>query len=227
MSAALSLKTSKKTMDWIKNNHELINVAVTRAKNDLVFIGDREAINLLSKEDEDLNDIKALSDYVFSHGTTLVPKSDATISVDFSNNSQNEKEFFETISPYFEARKTKFRIERNVPVIDAFRKIKEEHLEIIGKKEFDLIVQVAHGGLRNVYNTVVVFEIDGGEHIGSEKTAKRDREKENICKLYGAKLIRIANSQVKDYELIIRLFECVIKEIPDIESEKIQMSLFD
>lgn len=227
MSAALSLKTSKKTMDWIKNNHELINVAVTRAKNDLVFIGDREAINLLSKNDEELNDIKALSDYVFSHGTTLVPKSDATISVDFSNNSQNERDFFETISPYFEARKTKFRIERNVPVINALRKIKEEDLAIVGKKEFDLIVQVAHSGLRNVYNTIVVFEIDGGEHIGSDKTAKRDREKENICKLYGAKLIRIANSQVKDYELIIRLFECVIKEIPDIESETIQMSLFE
>ena len=227
MSAALSLKTSKKTMDWIKNNHELINVAVTRAKNDFVFIGDREAINLLSQKDDEMNDIKALSDYVYSHGTTLVPKSDATISVDFSNNSQNEKDFFETISPYFEGRKTKFRIERNVLVTKAFKKVRIEDLDIIGKKEFDVIVQVAHSALRNVYTTIVVFEIDGGEHVGSEKTAKRDREKENICKMYGAKLIRIANSQVKDYELIIRLFECVIKEIPDIESENIQMSLFD
>ena len=227
MSAALSLKTSKKTMDWIKNNHELINVAVTRAKNDLVFIGDREAINLLSKEDEDLNDIKALSDYVFSHGTTLVPKSDATISVDFSNNSQNEKDFFETISPYFDARKTKFRIERNVPVVDAFKKVKEEDLEIIGKKEFDLIVQVAHGSLRKVYNTVVVFEIDGGEHIGSKRTAALDRQKEEICRRYGIKLIRIPNSAVKDYESIISLFEFVVKDLPRMEQAYTQMSLFD
>lgn len=225
MSAALSLKTSQKTMDWIKNNHELINVAVTRAKHDLVFVGDREAINLLSKKDETVSDIKALSDYVYTHGTCIVPKSDATINVDFSNNSKNEKDFFETITPYFESRRTKFRIERNVPVKDAIAKILPEHEEIIGKKEFDVIVQVA--GITNRYRTIIVFEIDGGEHIGSEKQAKYDRQKEQICGYYKVKLIRIANSQVKDYELIIRLFECMIKDIPDMESEYVQMSLFE
>lgn len=40
------------------------------------------------------------------------------------------------------------------------------------------------------------------------------------------KMIRIANSQVKDYELIIRLFESIIKNIPDLDNTFEQISLF-
>ncbi len=42
---------------------------------------------------------------------------------------------------------------------------------------------------------------------GSKKTAALDRQKEEACKRYGAKLIRIPNSAIKDYESIISLFE--------------------
>lgn len=225
MSAALSLKTGQKTMDWIKNNHELINVAVTRAKEQLIFVGDKQAIDTLSKGEE--NDIKVLSDYVFNNGDLIVPKSDTIISTDFSNNSQSEKDFFATISPYFNKRGTKMRIERNVPVKDAIKNIHQNDLVLIGKKEFDVIVQASYGMFNNRYKTIVVFEIDGGEHVGSKLTAVRDRVKERICVKYDIKLIRIANSQVKDYELIISLFECIIKNIPDIENVDGQLSLLE
>lgn len=225
MSAALSIKTGHKTMDWIKNNHELINVAVTRAKEQFVFVGDKQAIDVLSGEED--NDIKVLSDYVYKNGELVVPKSDVTISTDFSNNSQSEKDFFATISPYFNKRGTKMRIERNVPVKDAIKSIHSEDLSMIGQKEFDVIVQASYGLFNRYYKTVVVFEIDGGEHVGSTATAMRDRIKEKICANYGIKIIRIANSQVKDYELIISLFECIIKNIPDIEKVDSQLSLFE
>ncbi len=225
MSAALSVKTAKKTMDWIKNNHELINVAVTRAKEQLIFVGDKKAIDVLSGDED--NDIKVLSDYVFKNGELIVPKSDVTISTDFSNNSQSEKDFFATITPYFNKRGTKMRIERNVPVKDAIKSVLLEDVEAIGQKEFDVIVQASQGFFGRNYRTVVVFEIDGGEHIGSKATAARDRVKEKICSKYWIKIIRIANSQVKDYELIISLFECIIKNIPDIESVDRQLSLFE
>ncbi len=225
MSAALSLKTGQKTMDWIKNNHELINVAVTRAKEQLIFVGDKKAIDTLSGDED--NDIKVLSDYVFKNGKLIVPKSDVTISTDFSNNSQSEKDFFATISPYFNKRGTKMRIERNVPVKDAIKSIHSDDLQMIGQKEFDVIVQASYGFFNRFYKTVVVFEIDGGEHVGSKTTAARDRVKEQICSKYGIKIIRIANSQVKDYELIISLFECIIKNIPDIEKVDGQLSLFE
>lgn len=225
MSAALSVKTGKKTMEWIKNNHELINVAVTRAQDSFIFVGDKEAIDKLSGNEE--NDIKVLSDYVYKNGDVVVPKSDAIISYDFSNDSKNEKDFFITIEPYFNKRGSKFRIERNMPVKDALKHIKPEDLQMVGKKEFDVVVQVKKD-LFSRYETIVVFEIDGGEHIGSRRTAALDRQKEKICMQYGVKkLIRIPNSAVKDYESIISLFEFVVKDLKDIDEAYSQMSLFD
>ena len=212
-------------MDWIKNNHELINVAVTRAKEKFVFVGDKEAIDKLSGEEP--NDIKVLSDYFFNNGETIVPKSDAVIFYDFSNDSKNEKDFFDTIKPYFNRRNSKFRVERNVPVIDAIKKVNPEDLKLIGKKEFDVVVQVGGGFFNHHYQTIVVFEIDGGEHIGSKLTTYRDRQKEEVIKRYGIKLIRIPNSAVKDYESIISLFEFVVKDLPNMEEAYSQMSLFD
>lgn len=225
MSPALSPKTGKKTMDWIKNNHELINVGVTRAKDKFIFVGDKEAIDKLSGDET--NDIKVLSDYIFKNGEIVVPKSDAVISNDFSNDSKNEKDFFDTVKPYFNRRGSKFRIERNVPVKDAIKAIHPDDLKLIGKKEFDVVVQVTMGLMNRQYHTIVVFEIDGGEHIGSKRTANLDRQKEQICKNYGIKLIRIPNSAVKDYESIISLFEFVVKDLPDIEEAYTQMNLFD
>lgn len=225
MSAALSWKTGKKTMDWIKNNHELINVGVTRAKDKFVFVGDKEAIDKLSGDET--NDIKVLSDYVYKNGEIVVPKSDAVISYDFSNDSKNEKDFFDTVQPYFNRRGSKFRIERNVPVKDAIKNINPDDLKLIGKKEFDVVVQVSGGLFNRQYRTIVVFEIDGGEHIGSRRTAALDRTKEKICAEYGVRLIRIPNSAVKDYESIISLFEFVVKDLKDIDEAFNQMSLFD
>lgn len=225
MSAALSLKTSKKTMDWIKNNHELINVGVTRAKDRFVFIGDKDAIDKLSGDET--NDIKVLSDYVYKNGEIVVPKSDAIISYDFSNDSKNEKDFFDTVQPYFNKRGSKFRIERNVAVKDAIKNINPNDLNLIGKKEFDVVVQVSGGFMNRQYRTIVVFEIDGGEHIGSKRTAALDRQKEEVCSRYNVKLIRIPNSAVKDYESIISLFEYVVKDLPNIEEAYTQMSLLD
>ena len=225
MSAALSVKTGQKTMEWIKNNHELINVAVTRAKEQFIFVGDKKAIDVLSGKED--NDIKVLSDYVFEKGELIVPKSEVTILTDFSNNSQSEKDFFTTITPYFNKRGTKMRIGRNVPVKEAIRSIRPDDVQKVGQKEFDVVVQASYGVFNRLYRTIVVFEIDGGEHVGSKATAARDRVKEQICSHYGIKLIRIANHQVKDYELIISLFECVIKNIPDIENVSGQLSLFE
>ena len=225
MSAALSPRTGKKTMAWIKDNHELINVAVTRAKEKFIFVGDKEAIDKLSGEER--NDIKVLSDYVYRNGEIIVPKSDAVISYDFSNDSKNEKDFFDTIQPYFNRRGTKFRVSRNVPVAEAIKDVREEDASIIGKKEFDVVVQATKDFFNRKYQTIVVFEIDGGEHIGSKRTAALDRQKEEICRHYGIKLIRIPNSAVKDYESIISLFEFVVKDLKDIDEAYTQMSLFD
>ena len=53
-SPAISPKTSKNTFAWIKDNYELINVAITRAKSKLVIAADTEVINNLSDKNDDL-----------------------------------------------------------------------------------------------------------------------------------------------------------------------------
>ena len=152
-------------------------------------------------------------------------KNDIVILTDFSNNSVNEREFFRTITPYFKRRGSKMRLIRNMAVQEAIKGIYPEDFLKIGRKEFDVVVQLSVGLLQRRYRTITVFEIDGGEHLGNALRRKADKEKMEICQKYGVKLIRIANSEVKDYELIIRLFECMMGKFPTIDNE--QISLFE
>lgn len=225
MSSALSPKTSKRVMDRLKNNHELINVGVTRAKKKFIFVGDKEAIDALSKDDEN-NDLKLLSDYVYSNGKVVVPPLKEEIATNFSNESDNEKQFFETIKPYFNKRGSKMKIERNVKIVDAIPNLSARDKELAGEKEFDVIVRYKPFIYRK-FTTIVAFEIDGGEHIGSNIQSRYDRLKERISKEYGIKIIRISNAEVKDYELIIKLFECVIRKLDDIDEVSEQLSLLE
>ena len=117
------------------------------------------------------------------------------------------------------------RLIRNMAVQEAIKGIDPEDFLKIGRKEFDVVVQLSVGLLQRRYRTITVFEIDGGEHLGNALRRKADKEKMDICQKYGVKLIRIANSEVKDYELIIRLFECMMGKFPTIDNE--QISLFE
>lgn len=167
-----------------------------------------------------------MSDYVANNGTVLPPKSEKTLITDFSNDSASEQMFFDTVKPYFNKRGTKFRIERNVQVKDAIKDATYSEERVFGHKEFDIVISTSGGFLNRRYVPIVVFEIDGGEHIGNKQTAFRDRQKEDICKLHNIKLIRITNNDVKDYELIIQLFERTIGDIKDAQ-EMMQGSIFD
>ena len=218
-SAAISLKTAARTMEWIKNNQELINVANTRAKKNLIFVGDRQAIDLkCGKEDSHL---KSFSDSIARSANYVDAPSSLMFKSDFSNDSRSEEVFFETISHYFEHRSAKFRAERNVLIKNMIKNLTREDKKIIGLREVDVLISIKTTLYGN-YTPILVFEVDGGEHIGRTKTYKSDRLKENICKKYGIKTIRIPNSQVKNYELIISLFKMDIRN-----TENNQMSLFD
>ena len=104
-----------------------------------------------------------------------------------------------------------------MPITEAIKNIRPNDERFIGKKEFDVIVQVTGRIFKKKYHTIVAFEIDGGEHVINKKTIAFDRQKEETCKFYGIKLIRIPNSAVKDYESIISLFEYVVKDLRDLD----------
>lgn len=134
ISTALSGNTTSRTYDWVKNNSQLINVGVTRAKEKLVVVTDKKAVDTLSRKDDDLY---ALIEYVQKNGSTQVSQSNANkFTIGFSNNSVFEDEFYKTMSHYCTVQGTRF--ERNVKLTDVFPE--EINDPALNKREFDGIL---------------------------------------------------------------------------------------
>lgn len=210
-STSISPRTSQKTYEWLKNNAELINVGVTRAKKKLIIASDYDALDKLSDKSDDLY---ALVNYIKSNGECAVAPSINTISIGKSNNSEAEDEFYKTISQFCSTQQY-FEAERNVP----FSKIFKDNPELSqSKMEFDLVLYHRTGNLKKVE---IVIEINGGEHFGSAKREKSDKIKREICKENGWRFLSIPNSFVKSYEEIRE----IILSTKGKEFE--QLSLFD
>ena len=209
-STAISPKTSRNTFAWLKDNYELINVAVTRAKSKLVIATDTEVVNSLSDKKDDLYN---LIQYAKNNGNIVVPQNEAVkIEIGKSNGSVNEDEFFKTVSHFCSCNKT-FDAERNVRIAKLFK------YEATNNMEFDLVLYE-----KNFFGKkpVIAFEVNGGEHLGSLSREKADKAKMDICERNGIKLIFIPNTFVKAYEYIAD----IIMASKD-KYSSIQQSLFD
>jgi hypothetical protein len=207
ISTAISKQTTSKTYDWIKDNSQLINVGVTRAKENLIVVTDKKAIDILSKKNDDLY---ALIDYVQKNGTTQVSQSVVNkFTIGFSNNSQFEDEFYTTMSHYCSVRGTTFR--RNVKVADIFPE--EKNNDLVNKKEFD-------GVLYQGSTPHVVFELNGSEHYTKKDRIESDKIKMELLKAKNIRLLFIPNQYVKHYEFIREL-------IKKFNGDVYQKTLFD
>ncbi|MBQ3755143.1 MAG: DNA helicase, partial [Clostridia bacterium] len=210
-SSAISPKTSKKTFAWIKDNYELINVAVTRAQNKLVISADAEVVDKLSDKKDDLYN---LIQYAKNNGNTLIPANESIkIEIGKSNGSVNEDEFFKTISHFCSCHKY-FGAERNVNVA---KLLKDNSID--NGLEFDTVLYE-----KNLLTKkpVIAFEVNGGEHFGVLSRERSDKEKMRICKENGIKLVFISNTFVKAYEYIADII--MSSQNRDMT---IQQSLFD
>lgn len=192
ISVSISRNTTARTYDWVKNNSELINVGVTRARERLVVVADKRAIDILSRKDDDLY---ALIDYVANNGISKVSESPASkFTIGFSNNSVFEDEFYKTMSHYCTVQGARF--ERNVKVTDVFPE--EINNTLVSKKEFD-------GVLYEGKVPKVIFEINGGEHYQNRKRIASDKLKMQLVTSKNLKLIFVPNHYVKHYEFIREL----------------------
>lgn len=192
MSTAISTKTTPKTYDWIKNNSQLINVGITRAKEKLIVVTDLKAIDVLSRKDDDLY---ALIDYAKNNGNIHIAQSAVNkFTIGFSNNSKFEDEFYKTMSHYCSLKDTQFK--RNVKIIDVFPE--EINNALVNKKEFD-------GVLFENNQPKVVFELNGAEHYRNKKTIQSDTLKKELLDRKNIQLLFIPNQYVKHYEFIREL----------------------
>lgn len=199
ISSCISPKTSKKTFEWIKNNSEITNVAVTRAKKNLVVVADVEALEALSNDKKD--DLYNLVNYVKGNGRTIVPPNEnITIQIGNSNGSRNEDMFFETISHFCSVNPT-FKVERNVKISKLF-----SDDPILGKEKYEFDLVLYSRGMWGL-TPCIAIELQGGEHFGNLRREHSDTRKHEICKEKGIRLIEIPNSFVKSYVTIKTLLE--------------------
>lgn len=197
ISTAISKNTSARTYDWIKNNSELINVGVTRAKENLIVVTDRQAIDILSRKDDDLY---ALVAYAAKHGKIEVSKSMANrFSIGFSNDSQFENEFYKTMQHYCTTKST-LHLERNKKLVSLFPE--EKGNSKLNRKEFDAVLYVDN-------KPAVVFEVNGSEHYKKGRSLEADRQKSALLESKGIRLILIPNAYVKHYEYLRELLKKV------------------
>ena len=197
ISTSISPKTSKKTFDWIKNNSEITNVAVTRAKNNLIVVTDVEALDKLSTDKKD--DLYNLAKYVANKGNVEIPPNESyTIQIGNSNGSKNEDIFFKTISHFCSVNNV-FQAKRNIKIASLFN---NDQLLSDSKLEFDVV-------LYEIKDTTLIpriaIELQGGEHFGNIDREKCDTRKIQICKEKGITLLEIPNSFAKSYETIKEL----------------------
>ena len=207
ISTAISKQTAPKTYDWIKDNSQLINVGVTRAKENLIIVVDKEAIDILSRKDDDLY---ALIDYVEKNGTTQISQSVVNkFTIGFSNNSPFEDEFYKTMSHYCTTQGSRFK--RNVKIVDLFPEEKDN--AFVNKKEFDGVLY--QGNIPKI-----VFELNGKEHYTKKDRIKSDKIKMELSKAKNIRLFFVPNQYVKHYEFVREL-------ILKFKGDVYQKTLFD
>jgi len=195
MSTAILKATSEKTYRWAEENKEMINVAVTRAKDKLIVVGDYDEIKKKSKGKDD--NLFSLAEYVKTNGTSVVVPVRSSESFGLkSYDTKAESDFFKTISHITTTVKN-IEFKSKVKISTAFENVFVRDKEFYFKGEFDFVVYDKSTKL-----PILVIEVDGNEHILNEVSIANDRKKERICKDNKIRIIRIPNHYVKRYELI-------------------------
>ena len=203
-STAITNRTHQKTYDWLKNNRELINVAVTRAINKLVVLGNKNAINNL---DKNKNDLKELAEYVQTNGLSQV--SNSSISSEALGTRQisteSELDFQRTIKHALSVLDNNCYIKEEVPVSSLFNK-DSVNSKLFYMQKFDIVIfKKCYGGDK----IVLIFELNGPEHLTEQDLIDRDNEKKRLCEIHNIEILSIPRDCARDYNMI----KSAIKEV--------------
>lgn len=202
-SLALTDKTSPKTYDWLKNNRELVNVAVSRAKEQLIVLSSRKELERLHDPDSP-DDIYELVNYVGSNGRTEVtPKDVSSRALGIKPYStETEEAFLQNLNHALDnilLSEGSCSVEREVAISQVFSdNISCSDLFYTGR--FDFVIYQRDYSRRKM--PVLAIELDGKEHIEDEIVRERDRKKNKICRDHGFELIRVENSYARRYNFI-------------------------
>lgn len=210
-SLALTDKTGVGTYEWLKNNKELINVATSRAKDQLIVFSCNKELNRLHGEGRD--DIYELVQYVRTNGTSEVtPRTNASRALGIKPYStETEAAFLTTLNHALENvlnTDKKCIVRKEVSIAHVFTDHTAQYNDLFYTGRFDFVVYE-----RDYYKNelpILAIELDGREHMEDYVVQERDRKKGDICKAHGFELIRVENSYARRYnyikEILIRYF---------------------
>lgn len=201
-SLAITEKTGEKSYGWLKNNKELINVAVSRAREQLIIVGDGNSVKKLHDiHPEERDDLYELVDYVKSNGkSTVTPRNTRSRALGVKPYStQIEDAFLENLSHALENVMNgdgKCSIKKEVPVKQVFGET-SSYTDFFYRGQFDFVVYQRNYAKQEI--PILAIELDGKEHIENETVRERDRKKNWICHEHNFELIRVDNTYARRY----------------------------
>lgn len=213
-STALTDQTSQKTYDWLKNNRELINVATSRAREQLILFSSIQNLERLHQQ-EQRDDIYELAEYVRTNGqcrVTADPIQSRALGIK-PYSTKTEMDFLESLNHALGNvlnRQKRCTVKKEVAIAQVFREnTAKSHLFYSGR--FDFVIYTRERGGEEY--PILAIELDGKEHVSDESVKARDEEKRNICLAEGFELIRVENSYARRYYYIKRILEDYFKNI--------------
>lgn len=202
-SLAVTDQTGSRTYEWLKCNKELINVATSRAKDQLILLSSSKNLDRLHQNDQD-DDIYELVEYVKSNGVSKVTEKIAAsraLGVK-PYSTETEEAFLQCLNFALDnvlLNNKKCTVHKEVSIAHVFQQ-NTIHNDLFYSGRFDFVVYEKSFGKKEI--PILAIELDGKEHIENEAVRERDRKKTEICRQHGLELIRIENSYARRYNYI-------------------------
>jgi hypothetical protein len=212
-SLALTQQTNQGTYDWLKNNKELINVATSRAKDQLVILTDVNQLRRLHNDKDD--DIYELVKYVNTNGESQVTAretSSRALGIK-PYSTQTEAAFLTTLNHALNnVLNTNNRcvVQKEVSIAHVFQE-NTSYDDLFYTGRFDFVVY--EKGYKGQDIPILAIELDGKEHRENSMVKARDEMKNKICKEHGFELIRVENSYARRYNYIKNILIQYFKSI--------------
>ncbi len=197
-STVISKNAKPGSIQWLNQMEKLLNVAITRAKNRFVLIGDQEVLT------HHQGILRELVLYIIQRGATNTykPRSifDTLNIAEFHYNRGNNLKSL--LNPYesrlYELLKGELKDRPNYEVypkvrvadvvnIDSLKFKDPEKFSYGLKAHFDFIIFKYGNGVW----PICAIELDGKQHSYDPQTQYRDKMKDDICRILGFKIIRI------------------------------------
>ena len=208
-SLALTDRTTPATYSWLATNRELINVATSRARDELVVLSNDRDLERLHAATDGVDDIYELVQYVKTNGASQVtPRAVASRALGIKPYStRTEAAFLENLNHALGnifTSPARHVVEHEVPIAAVFEEnLAQEYLFYSGRFDF-VVYEIAPDGTRL---PILAIELDGREHRTEEAVAARDRQKNDICRRHGFELIRVENTYARRYHYIKEILQ--------------------